>query len=127
MAKKAPINDMSIVAKLRSGIGGLAVIFTAAMTAITALALNKSNFSEDAFLLTVIGILVAGAGATIYMFCYGVIMQLLKLAAKTQQHSIELAKERAVLYEINERREKELDNLLLSEKHENEQPEPERQ
>ena len=118
--------NMSLAARLKSGIGGLAVIFTAAMTAITTLIVCKSAFSEYLFLLTLIGILVAGAGASIHMFCYGVVRRQLKLASKTEQHSIELTKERRALSVMTEKIEKELDRLLLLKNHEDEEPDSEK-
>ncbi len=125
MAKNTSPNDMSFLAKIRSGIGGLTTIFAMSMTAIIALIFNKSDFSDDSFLLTLIGILLAGAGATLYLFCYGIGERLLKSGDKIQQHSIELMRERRELSAMSERQ-KEMDKLLSSKKDVNEQADSEK-
>lgn len=114
MSQKIPTIDPSAIANTKSGIGGIAVIFTTAMATITVLILNKAHLSEDAFLLTLIAILVAGAGASLYTFYCGTVERMLRLAAETKQNTTEILQESRTLSAILEKQRKELDKAILS-------------
>lgn len=75
---------------VKSSIAGIVAIFVAMSFVIIVLIINKQSFSENLFLIVFLFMLFAAAVAAIYIFCYGICTDIVKLVNIKQQLTWEL-------------------------------------